>query len=81
LPDASQNVIYDSDNSPLAIADFYYDPKIVVFVDGSPHHSDYVQVADNRKRRRLLALGYRVVVIKGENIMLGLQELSQRLNR
>jgi hypothetical protein len=74
LPDASQQVINDRDGGPLAIADFYYDPRIVVFVDGSPHYLDYVRLADDRKRRRLLALGYRIVIISGTNIQQGITQ-------
>jgi len=40
--------------------------SILVFVDGSPHHRDYVQMADARKRLRLKALDYRVVAITAE---------------
>ncbi|MBN1460819.1 MAG: DUF1998 domain-containing protein, partial [Armatimonadetes bacterium] len=41
LPAEAQKTIYD-DGVPLAIADFTYEPRILVFVDGSPHHRDYV---------------------------------------
>lgn len=78
LPDEAQKTIYDA-GSPLAIADFYYDPKIVVFVDGSPHHQDYVRVGDERKRRRLAGLGYRVLVVSDEQIGQGIQNLRSRL--
>lgn len=78
LPDAAQTMIYDGD-APLAIADFTYDPRIVVFVDGSPHDRDYVQAADRRKRLRLKALGYRVVVISIEDLEQGLEDLNARL--
>jgi hypothetical protein len=78
LPDAAQETIYDGD-APLVIADFYYEPRIVVFVDGSPHHRDYVQEADRRKRMRLKALGYRVVVVKAEDPGAGLDDLAARL--
>ncbi len=78
LPDAAQETIYDGD-APLAIADFYYEPRILVFVDGSPHHRDYVQAADRRQRQRLKGLGYRVVVVKAEAPSAGLDELAARL--
>jgi hypothetical protein len=63
LPDAAQKTIYEGD-APLAEADFYYDPKVVVFVDGSPHHKDYVEAADREKRLRLKRAGYRIVVVE-----------------
>jgi hypothetical protein len=75
LPDEAQKTLYDGD-APVAIADFYYEPRIVVFVDGSPHHRDYVQAADDWKRRRLKARGYRIVVIRGEEMEEGLEDLA-----
>ncbi len=78
LPDVAQKVLYDGDE-PLAIADFFYEPRIVVFVDGSPHYRDYVQEADRRKRRRLKALGYRVVVVRAGKSEAGLADLAARL--
>jgi very-short-patch-repair endonuclease len=78
LPDEAQQTIYDGD-VPLAIADFFYEPKVVVFVDGSPHHRDYVLEADDRKRRRLKALGYRVVVVTAEEPEKGLEDLASRV--
>jgi hypothetical protein len=79
LPDEAQRTIYDEDE-PLAIADFFYEPKIVAFVDGSPHHRDYVQEADRRKRVRLKSLGYRMVVVKAEDPGTGLDDLASRLS-
>jgi len=78
LPAAAQHTLYDGD-APLAIADFYYEPRIVVFVDGSPHYRDYVEAADERKRKRLKALGYRVVVIRGADVAGGVEELAGRV--
>jgi hypothetical protein len=77
LPDEAQRTIYDGE-VPLVIADFFYEPKIVVFVDGSPHHRDYVQEDDRRKRMRLKGLGYRVVVVKAEEPEVGLDDLASR---
>jgi len=76
LPDMAQETLYDRDGSPLAVADFYYQRgRVVVFVDGSPHYRDYVQAADERKRRRLKALGYRILTVAGD----GLEEALARL--
>jgi len=66
LPDAAQQVIYDN-GAPLASADFFYEPKVIVFVDGSPHYQAYIQAEDERKRTRLKAMGYRVVVMREGN--------------
>jgi ATP-dependent helicase YprA (DUF1998 family) len=79
LPDDAQRTLYDADGAPVAIADFYYEPRIVVFVDGSVHYQDYVQDTDQRKRQALRRLGYRVVVIRGETMEQDLQELRNRL--
>ena len=79
LPDEGQKVIYDNDDVPVASADFYYNPKIVVFVDGSPHYLDYVQAGDEAKRRKLLSLGYRIFIIKGEDIEEGLSKLANKI--
>lgn len=78
VPDEAQRTIYDEDE-PLAIADFFYEPKIVVFVDGSPHHRDYVRDADRRKRLRLKGLGYRIVVVKADDTEAGLDELARKV--
>lgn len=78
LPDEAQKTLYDGD-APIAIADFFYAPRIAVFVDGSPHHQDYVRAADDWKRRRLRARGYRIVVIRGEAPEAGLDDLAVRL--
>ena len=79
LPDAAQKTVYDGDE-PLASVDFYYQPRIVVFVDGSPHHRDYVAAADERKRRRLKALGYRILVIAGDALEEALTRLGEWLD-
>jgi len=70
---------FETQNALRQIADFFYEPRIVVFVDGSPHHRDYVQEADRRKRNRLKGLGYRVTVVKPEEPDAGLDELAARL--
>ena len=79
-PSSRQEVLYDRDESPLAVADFTYRRgRVVVFVDGSPHYQGYVQAADERKRKRLKALGYRVVVVRAENPEAGLSTLAARM--
>ena len=71
-----QKTIYEEDE-PIAIADFFYEPRVLVFVDGSPHYRDYVETADESKRRRLKAKGYRIVAVT--DIEGGLAELRARL--
>lgn len=78
LPDAAQHTLYDGDE-PIAVADFFYAPRILVFVDGSPHYRDYVAAADETKRRRLKAKGYRIVAIRADDVEGGLDDLAGRL--
>lgn len=61
------------------IADFFSESKILVFVDDSPHYRDYVQQADRWKHMRLKGLGYRVVVVKAEDLEAGLDDLASTL--
>lgn len=79
LPDEAQKTIYNNDNAPIAIADLFYKPKLVVFVDGSVHYLDYVRAGDDAKRRELRAMGYRIVVIKVDAIEEGLSELKSKI--
>jgi very-short-patch-repair endonuclease len=79
LPDAAQKTLYEGDE-PLAIADFFYAPRIVVFVDGSPHYRTYVQEADRRKRLRLKQR-YRVTVIRADDLAGGLDELAAKIQQ
>jgi ATP-dependent helicase YprA (DUF1998 family) len=80
LPDEAQKTLYDGDE-PIATVDFFYAPRILVFVDGSPHYRDYVQAADERKRRRLKALGYRILAITGAGLEKALARLGEWLGR
>lgn len=41
--------------------DFFYEPNVAVFVDGSPHDSPRVREDDTAKRKELKRKGYRVV--------------------
>ncbi len=62
LPDEAQKTIY-KDEEPIAQADFFYEPRYVIFVDGSPHEKESVKDGDERKRKELRRLGYRYLVI------------------
>ena len=37
LPDQAQRTVYDQNGAPVTIAYFFYEPRLIVFVDGSPH--------------------------------------------
>ena len=76
--DKGRETLYDGDE-PIAIADFFHNPKTVVFADGSPHYLDYVAAGDDSKRKRLKAQGYRVVVIRADDRDPGLDDLARRL--
>jgi very-short-patch-repair endonuclease len=65
---------------PIAEADLFYEPRIVVFIDGPDHDKDYVGAADEAKRRKLKARGYQVVVIHHAAVDDGVKELAERLN-
>lgn len=72
---SAQVTLRDKAGAPVASADFYYERgRVVFFVGGSPHYLDYVQSADERKRRQLKALGYRVVVVEAAAIEKGLND-------
>ena len=79
LPDEAQKTIYDGDE-PVAVTDFFYAPRILVFIDGSPHYRDYVEAADDRKRKRLKALGYRILAVTGGEVAEELSRLGQMLD-
>lgn len=79
LPDASQETLFDGD-VPIAVADFFYEPNIAFFVDGSPHYQDYVSASDQTKRRRLKARGYRILIVKGEQVEDALNRLAAWLS-
>jgi ATP-dependent helicase YprA (DUF1998 family) len=78
LPDAAQETLYAGDE-PIATADFFYAPKTVIFVDGSPHYRDYVAAADDARRRRLKARGYRILAVTGDELDDNLNRLGQWL--
>jgi superfamily II DNA/RNA helicase len=60
LPDEAQRLVPGIFCQP----DFYYDPRIWVFVDGSVHDQSDVIHEDKKKRRELIARGDEVIVYR-----------------
>jgi Lhr-like helicase len=59
LPDDAQREI----PAPRCTADFFYEPNVCVFCDGSAHDDPAQHQQDEVLRRELAARGYRVIVI------------------
>jgi very-short-patch-repair endonuclease len=80
LPTDAQRTLYDKGGVPIASADFFYATRqLVMFVDGPPHGKDYVASADEKKRKKLKALGYRVLAIRHDHMHEDLSTLKSRL--
>jgi hypothetical protein len=76
LPDEAQKPIFTEDVA-VAQADFFYQPNLVLFVDGAPHLTDDTKRLDEEKRARLKALGYRVMALTSPREVPGLGPMLQ----
>jgi len=72
---AEVHKIISKDGEPVAEADFYYYPKICIFIDGPDHDKDYVKVDDEKKRLKLKRLGYKVIVVYHKDVTKGIEEI------
>jgi Domain of unknown function (DUF1998). len=60
LPDGAQRAVLEAG----AIADFFYEPNVLVFCDGPAHDEPEQKEQDRRKREELRLLGFRVIAIR-----------------
>jgi hypothetical protein len=81
LPAGQHVVVRDGEGNAVAEADLSYPGKLVVWVQGSPHHTEHGKKKDMLQANRLKGLGYRVVDIWPEKLAAGLRDLARKLDR
>jgi very-short-patch-repair endonuclease len=75
LPDEAQYRIGEAHTK----VDFLYRPNLAVYVDGPHHDSERQSRIDERQREALLELGYRVVVVRHEDLEGGVEAVRGAL--
>jgi ATP-dependent helicase YprA (DUF1998 family) len=78
MPDEIHKVI-SFNNEPVVEADFYYEPRLAVFIDGPDHDKTHIIKNDNTKRKKLKMLHYKHVVIHHSKIDEGILNLKAEL--
>lgn len=78
LPSEIHKIIYYKDE-PVIEADFYFEPRLCVLIDGPDHDKKHIQDDDARKRKRLKMLNYKYVVIHHADINQGIKGLLSDL--
>jgi very-short-patch-repair endonuclease len=71
LPDEGQKFLKDYYSNP----DFFYEPNVCIFCDGSVHDEPTQKEKDRITRQELKDLGYRVIVIRYD------QDLEEQIRR
>jgi len=75
LPDEAQYRIGEAHTK----VDFLYRPNLVVYVDGPHHDTERQARIDERQREALMELGYRVVVVRHEDLEGGVEAVRRAL--
>lgn len=78
MPEFIHKLIFYKEE-PVVEADFYYDSRICVFIDGPDHDKTHIKDEDERKRKRLKMLHYKYVVIHHSEIDKGIDNLMAEL--
>lgn len=71
LPDEGQKFLKDYYSNP----DFFYEPNVCIFCDGSVHDEPHLREKDRITRQELKDRGYRVIVIRYD------QDLEEQIRR
>jgi len=75
LPDEAQYRIGEAHTE----VDFLYRPNLAVYVDGPHHDTERQSRIDERQRKALMELGYRVVVVRHEDLEGGVEAVRKAL--
>lgn len=78
LPVEMHRVI-SKDGELIAEADLYFEPKIVVFIDGPDHDLEHIKLDDERKRSKLKRLGYKVTIVHHSEVLKGIELIKTTL--